>query len=160
MRAVIAFGTNIGDRAKNIEDAIASFNLLPKTKVIKISKIYETKPWGYENQENFYNGVILIETEFSKQAILGACLGIESGMGRVRNIKNGPRIIDLDVLFYENETSNTDELMLPHPQILNRVFVLVPLSDIFKNGIAFDYDFNSALKLASKEDIKEIKLEL
>ncbi|MEG1551893.1 MAG: 2-amino-4-hydroxy-6-hydroxymethyldihydropteridine diphosphokinase, partial [Oscillospiraceae bacterium] len=92
MRAVIAFGTNIGDRAKNIEDAIASFNLLPKTKVVKISKIYETKPWGYENQENFYNGVILIETEFSKQAILGACLGIESGMGRVRNIKNGPRI--------------------------------------------------------------------
>ena len=129
-RAFVAVGTNIGKRYDNISSAIDSLNLLPMTKVKAVSKIYETEPWGYAEQSNFLNGVIEVETTLSPAALLGALLGIEAAMGRLRTIKNGPRIIDLDLLLYDDLNINTDELVLPHPRMLERAFVLKPLVDL------------------------------
>ncbi len=135
MRAYLGIGTNIGDKLQNLQDAISALNLLPLTKVTDCSNVYETDPVGYANQDDFLNIVVEIETELNSDSLLGAALGIESGLGRVRTIKNGPRIIDIDVLLYENEVKNTNLLILPHPRMMERDFVLKPLLDLNFDGI-------------------------
>lgn len=130
----IALGSNMGDREKNLKRAAAALDSVPGIKVTAASQIYETKPVGYKNQANFYNAVVKVLTRLSPQALLGVCLGIESGMGRVRDIENGPRIIDLDLLLYESYTCNTDFLTLPHPRMNERTFVLKPLCEIYDSG--------------------------
>jgi 2-amino-4-hydroxy-6-hydroxymethyldihydropteridine diphosphokinase len=105
MKAYLGIGTNIGDRMKNLQDAIDALNLLPMTTVTNVSDVYETEPVGYDNQDDFLNIVVEVETELNPDNLLGSALGIEAGLGRVRIIKNGPRIIDIDLLIYENETS-------------------------------------------------------
>ncbi len=141
-KVLLGIGTNIGDRKQNIKDAVESLKRIPLTHVCRTSSIYETKPWGYAMQENFYNSVAEIETELSPSAILGVCLGIEAGIGRIREFKNGPRIIDIDVLFYENKKIDTAELKLPHPYIGERDFVLVPLKELFEDLNVFGYDYS------------------
>lgn len=136
MKAYLGIGTNLGDRMQNLQDSIDALNLLPLTTVTDISDVYETDPVGYDNQDDFLNIVVEVETELNPDNLLGACLGIEAGLGRVRTIKNGPRIIDIDLLIYENETSNTNTLVLPHPRMMERNFVLKPLLDLnFSNSI-------------------------
>ncbi|MBR2953989.1 MAG: 2-amino-4-hydroxy-6-hydroxymethyldihydropteridine diphosphokinase [Clostridia bacterium] len=136
MKAYLGVGTNIGDRMKNLQDSIDALNLLPLTTVTDVSNVYETDPVGYDNQDDFLNIVVEVETELNPDNLLGACLGIEAGIGRVRIIKNGPRIIDIDLLLYGNETSNTKTLVLPHPRMMERNFVLKPLLDLnFSNSI-------------------------
>lgn len=130
MKAYLGIGTNIGDKMKNLQDSIDALNLLPLTRVIDVSDIYETDPVGYDNQDNFLNIVVEVETRLNPDNLLGACLGIESGLGRIRTIKNGPRIIDIDLLLYENEIRTTDTLVLPHPRMMERNFVLKPLLDL------------------------------
>lgn len=130
MKAYLGIGTNIGDRLQNLQDAINSLNLLPMTSVTGVSDVYETDPVGYDNQDDFLNIVVEVETEFNADTLLGAALGIESGLGRVRTIKNGPRIIDIDLLLYGNEVRNTIALILPHPRMTERNFVLKPLLDL------------------------------
>ena len=142
MKAVLGIGTNIGNRLENIENVYSSLSLLPNTKIIKKSFVYETEPWGYEQQDRFLNCAVLIETELSPNALLGACLGIESALGRVRKFKNGPRIIDIDVLLLENIELSTDELTVPHKFIRQRDFVLVPLHDLAPENKIFGYDFD------------------
>lgn len=150
--AYVGFGTNMGDRAENIKEAVSSINLLPETKVTKISKIYETEPWGFKDQKMFLNGALKVETELSPNAFLGALLGIEAGMGRVRTIKNGPRIIDLDLLFYDDLVLNSKELVLPHPRIFERAFVLKPLGDICNSE-----EILTALENIDKSGVTEYK---
>ncbi len=136
MKAYLGIGTNIGDRMQNLQDSIDALNLLPFTTVKDVSNVYETDPVGYENQDDFLNIVVEVETELNPDNLLGACLGVEAGLGRIRTIKNGPRIIDIDLLIYENETSNTNTLVLPHPRMMERNFVLKPLLDLnFSNSI-------------------------
>ena len=142
MKAVIGIGTNIGDRYNNIKTAVEALELVPGIKVLRESSVYETEPWGYTEQEGFYNNVIEIECEKSPRALLGICLGIEAGMGRVRRFKYGPRVIDLDLLFYENELVKSDELTLPHPLIGERDFVLVPLKELFSSMNIYGFDYN------------------
>lgn len=130
MKAYLGIGTNIGDRIQNLKDAIASINLLTLTKATDCSDVYETDPVGYDNQNDFLNIVLEVETELNPDNLLGAALGIEAGLGRVRTIKNGPRIIDIDLLLYENEVRDTKTLVLPHPRMMERDFVLKPLLDL------------------------------
>ena len=130
MKAYLGIGTNIGDRMKNLQDAIDSLNLLPMTTVTDVSNVYETDPVGYDDQDDFLNIVVEVETELNPDNLLGAALGIEAGLGRVRIIKNGPRIIDVDLLLYGNETKDTKTLVLPHPRMMERNFVLKPLLDL------------------------------
>ncbi len=136
MKAYLGIGTNIGDRMKNLQDSIDSLNLLPLTQVTDVSDVYETDPVGYENQDNFLNIVVEVETELNPHNLLGAALGVEAGLGRVRTIKNGPRIIDIDLLLYEKEITESETLILPHPRMMERNFVLKPLLDLdFNNTV-------------------------
>lgn len=130
MKAYLSIGTNMGNRMQNLGDAISALNLLPFTKVTDCSNVYETDPVGYDNQADFLNMVVEISTELTSDNLLGAALGIEAGMGRVRTIKNGPRIIDIDLLLYENEIKSNRTLILPHPRMMERNFVLKPLLDL------------------------------
>lgn len=156
MKAVIGLGTNMGERAENIKQAIQALSLLPNTKVLNQSSVYETKPYGFTDQPDFLNMVLLLETSMSPEALLGACLGIEAGFGRIRRFKNGPRILDLDVLLIDGYSSNTDLLRVPHPQILNRSFVLCPLYEMFPSGKVFGFSFLSAYQQHPKDDIQRI----
>lgn len=144
-KAYLAFGSNIGEAEKNIREAYAALSLVPGIAPRRLSRMYVTKPWGYAEQPDFVNACCEIETSLSPEALLGVCLGIEAAMGRVRAIKNGPRIIDIDLLLFENETRNTAELVLPHPRMLERGFVLEPLADIAVNGRVLNIDVAAAL---------------
>ncbi len=130
MKAYLSIGTNIGNRMANLQNALGALNLLPLTRVTDVSDVYETDPVGYDNQDEFLNIVVEVETKLNSDNLLGSALGIEAGFGRVRNIKNGPRIIDIDVLLYEKEFKATETLILPHPRMMERNFVLKPLLDL------------------------------
>ena len=101
--------------------------------VINSSSFYATAAWGNEAQPDFLNQVIIIETFLISAALLKTVLAIEKKMGRVRTIKNAPRIIDIDILFFNNEIINTKNLQVPHPEIQNRRFVLIPLEELTPN---------------------------
>lgn len=135
-RAYLGIGTNIGDRLDNLQKAVDSLNLLPNTKVTAVSRVYETDPVGYSAQDDFLNMAAEVSTDLTPEGLLGACLGIEAGLGRVRTVKNGPRIIDIDLLLYDDVICATPMLTLPHPRMFEREFVLRPLLDIrFSNPL-------------------------
>ena len=144
-KACLAFGANVGDAKENIKEAYAALALIPGVRVLKTSSFYVTKPWGVTDQPDFVNSAALVETDYSPEALLGICLGIEAGMGRVRTVKNGPRRIDVDLLLYEGETRDTRELKLPHPRMHERPFVLQPLSELTDTGVVLGFDAAGAL---------------
>lgn len=152
--AYLSLGSNIGDRLKNLQGAVDALTLLPRTKVTAVSSVYETEPVGLKEQRSFYNIAVKVETSLSPRCLLGACLGIEAAMGRIRNIKNGPRIIDIDLILYDNEKYNDEELTLPHKEMNNRAFVLVPLTEI---GGAEKCDVFSGSKVIKTEEKIVIK---
>lgn len=156
MKAVLGLGTNMGERAENLKQAVQALNLLPNTSVVKCSSVYETKPYGFADQPDFLNMVLILETALSPEALLGACLGIEAGFGRIRRFKNGPRVLDLDVLLIEGYSADTDLLRVPHPQILYRSFVLCPLYELFPSGSAFGFPFLNAYEAHPKDDIQKL----
>jgi len=124
----LALGTNLGDRPKNLETAISS--LPPSVIVQKRSSIYETPPWGFEDQPAFLNMVLQAETEFSPWKLLKYIKKLEGRMGRKRTFRNGPRLIDIDILFYDQLETEQSGLVIPHPRIAERAFVLKPLAEI------------------------------
>jgi 2-amino-4-hydroxy-6-hydroxymethyldihydropteridine diphosphokinase len=127
----LGIGANLGDRNRNIKEAIKKINLLKDTKVIKISKIIETKPvGGPPAQGNFLNAALKIQTRISPLKLLKDLKKIEKGLGRTKSVKYGPRAIDLDILFYGDRIINTEELTIPHPRLFARDFVLKPLSEV------------------------------
>ena len=138
-KAVIALGTNIGNRNENLELAVSAIEKLQRIKILSRSGIYETKPWGVIDQPDFLNMVILVETNMPPHMLLGELLGIESAMGRIRTLRYGPRIIDLDIISYDNTLINDEFLTLPHPLAVDRDFVMKPLSDIDSDGTIRDF---------------------
>ncbi len=127
-KVYIALGTNLGNREENLREALGK---LEKTvQIQKKSSILETDPEGYENQGKFLNMVISAQTTLNPQKLLEKILNIESEMGRKREIKNGPRIIDLDILLYKDRIINDPNLKIPHPIMHKRKFVLEPLKEI------------------------------
>ena len=158
--AVIGLGTNMGDRVYNLNVAVRAISRLPNVKVKAGSGVYETDPIGKEDQNRFYNAVLLVETTASPHVLLGGCLGIEAAMGRIREEKNGPRIIDLDLLIYENYKSDSFELQVPHPRMLKRAFVLKPLSDIFPSGRALGIFFQPYLRELGDDGVDKTDYEL
>lgn len=141
MQYVISVGTNLGDKKKNIDNAIDAINNIPYTDVVKMSNIYKTEPVGYARQDDFYNAILLVESQFDPHEMLGICLGVEAGLGRIRALKNGPRILDLDIIFVEGEEIKTPNLIVPHPRYHERRFVLEPMLDVFPSGEAFGREF-------------------
>jgi len=125
----LSIGSNLGNREENCEKAI-SFLEQNGIKVTKRSSLYETEPWGVKNQPKFINMAVEVETYLEPQELLKTIKKIEAELGRRSNIRWGPRVIDLDILFYDNLIINTPELTIPHPAIIEREFVLKPLSEI------------------------------
>jgi len=126
----IGLGSNVGDRLQNIKKAVSLIADWPDSKILKTSSIYETEPWGVKDQAPFFNAVIEISTNLLPEVLLKHCLDTEKQMGRIRTIKWGPRIIDLDILFYGSQVIKTDTLVIPHPLLAERDFVIIPLNDI------------------------------
>jgi 2-amino-4-hydroxy-6-hydroxymethyldihydropteridine diphosphokinase len=127
-------------------NAVHAVERLPETTVIVSSSLYETTPIDVPNeQDDYLNACVVIMTELSPHALLGACLGIEAAMGRERKIPHDSRTIDIDLLIYEGVVNCDAELTVPHPQMLKRAFVLVPLSEIFTNDVAIGVDFSAEL---------------
>lgn len=122
-------GGNVGDRLMNLQQASLKIEKEAGT-VLKKSAIYETAAWGLTDQNSFLNQVLLISTASGAEDLLQTLLHIELELGRKRMIKMGPRNIDIDILFYNNEIISSPNLTVPHPQIANRRFVLTPLNEI------------------------------
>lgn len=156
MKYIIGVGTNLGDRKENITQAAEALALVPKTTVLRQSKLYETAPVGYDDQPNFYNACFEVESSLEPGELLGVCLGIEAGFGRVRDIKNGPRIVDLDVIFAENQTLASANLTVPHPRYQERRFVLIPLLELFPDGTAYGILFKQYLLGIKGQAVKEV----
>ena len=124
----LALGTNLGDRPGNLQNAIAG--LPPVVTVLGSSPVYETLPWGVTDQPAFLNMVIKGETHSEPLELLKQLKLLETRLGRLPSIRYGPRLIDIDLLFYNDLILNTAELTIPHPSLHERAFVLVPLADL------------------------------
>ncbi len=131
----LSLGSNVGNRNENLRNA--NFHINQGTnRILGVSSVYETEPWGNRDQQNFLNQVVEIVTELPPVELLSFLKGIESQMGRtVSEIRYEPRVIDIDILFYEQLILTSDTLMIPHPLIHQRRFVLVPLVEIAENWI-------------------------
>ena len=124
----LALGSNLGDRLANLKQAIAA--LPPQMEVKAKSRVYETPPWGYADQPMFLNQVIKANTYLEFEPLLKHIKRLEIALGRKPSFKNGPRLIDLDILFYDDLVIETPSLVIPHPHMHERGFVLLPLMDI------------------------------
>ncbi len=133
-QALIALGSNLGDSRAILEAAIETLNKKPGIQVKTHSSWYETPPLG-PPQPNYLNGCALLETEITPEELLTTLLEIEREFGRVRREKWGPRIIDLDLLLFDNLIQQTPQLQVPHPQMRQRAFVMIPLAEIVPNWI-------------------------
>lgn len=126
----LGLGSNIGDKPANIAKALRLLQESGEIGVTAVSSIYKTQPWGYLAQAPFANACALALTRLDPAALLRAIKQIEADMGRKETIRWGPRLIDIDILFYGDEPLSTATLVLPHKELFNRAFVLVPLSEI------------------------------
>ncbi len=144
----LGLGANVGDKKKNLEEAIEK--LREKIINIKISKFYETNPWGFVSQDKFLNAAIQGKTFLTPLELLNFVKSIEKKVGRVERFKWGPREIDIDILFYDDLIYKDESLVIPHPFIQERKFVLDPLMDL-------DPDF---VHPVTKKTIREILNEL
>lgn len=156
MRYVFSLGSNLGDRKENLEKALTAIETLPKTRILIKSSIYETQPVGYEEQDNFYNMCVEVDSIFNPYEMTGAILGIEAGMGRVRTIKDGPRVIDIDIIFVENMVIETPNLKVPHPRYKQRRFVLMPLEEMYPNGRFMGYHFYGLSDKIENQEVKKL----
>ncbi|GGK08443.1 2-amino-4-hydroxy-6-hydroxymethyldihydropteridine diphosphokinase [Luteimonas terricola] len=133
VRACVGLGGNIGDVAAALRDALAALDALPGTRLLRASGFYRTPAWGMEDQADFVNAAALLETTLAPRALLDALLAIERAHGRERAADGsrwGPRTLDLDLLLYGESEIDAPGLVVPHPQLHARAFVLVPLADI------------------------------
>jgi 2-amino-4-hydroxy-6-hydroxymethyldihydropteridine diphosphokinase/dihydropteroate synthase len=127
-KAVIAFGSNLGDRVANIEAALSKMRE-QGLRVVKLSALYETKPMYYDDQDPFLNGVCLVETSLEPLPLLDLLQSVENELGRKRIIDKGPRTIDLDIVLYNQDHIKHPRLHIPHISMLEREFVLRPLAE-------------------------------
>ncbi len=128
--AYIGFGSNLGDRLENCRKALEALAALPESRLLKTSSFYETDPVGLEDQPPFINGVALLQTGKDAHWLLSQMLNIEDILGRIRTQKWGPRYIDLDLLFFDDLLIDSPDLIVPHPLLHERRFVLEPLNEI------------------------------
>jgi 2-amino-4-hydroxy-6-hydroxymethyldihydropteridine diphosphokinase len=126
--AFLALGTNLGDRLANLRAALNAFS--PEIKVVAESKVYETPPWGYEDQPAFLNMAVRCETALEPESLLKRIQQLEVELGRQQSFRWGPRLIDIDILFYDDLFLESESLTTPHPRLHERGFVLVPLVEI------------------------------
>ena len=129
-RAYIAIGSNLQQPRLQVTQAFDLLDTLPHTSLVRRSSLYRTAPVGYDNQPDFINAVAEIETALEPRQLLQELLALESAQGRERPFPNAPRVLDLDLLLYNDRIMQTPELTLPHPRMHTRAFVLLPLAEI------------------------------
>lgn len=158
-KVYIALGTNIEPRDMHLSEALNLLEANESVAIQKRSSIYETVPVGYLDQGDFLNMVIEMHTLLEPNALLEFCQEIENKLGRERDIRFGPRTIDLDILLYNQENSTEEQLVIPHPRMVERAFVLVPLAEIAEEAILPNTgkSVQEYLNLLSEEDIKTVR---
>lgn len=132
--AYLSMGSNIGNRLEHLQLAVRQLNEHPSITVRKISSVYETEPVGLTEQAKFLNIAVELETSLEAIELLHACQSIENKLGRMRKIRWGPRTVDLDILLYNEEQIQLEDLIVPHLRMQERAFVLVPLVEIAKEA--------------------------
>lgn len=135
MKAIIALGSNLGDRFEYLQSSLNEIGELSETEIVKVSNIYETKPVGGPEQGNYLNAVGSINTELSAEEFLLKLLLIELNLGRERSVVWGPRTIDLDLIWFNDQTLDSEKLTLPHPRAQERCFVLKPWLEIDEDAM-------------------------
>ena len=150
----LALGSNMGNRLSNLKAAV--LNLTPQMTVKQKSSVYETPPWGFTEQDAFLNQVVKVTTYLEPEPLLRHLKRMETALGRVPNFQNGPRVIDIDILFFDNTIINTPPLMVPHPRLHERAFVLVPLAEIEPDFIhpILQRPINKILEDVDRSEIK------
>ena len=129
-KSYLGLGSNMGDKKRYLYDAIQILNHREEITITTLSSLYETAPWGYVDQDIFMNLVVEIETSLSPFELLDVCQSIENELGRVREFKWGPRVIDVDILLYDDQVIQSKRLTVPHPYMIERDFVMIPLAEI------------------------------
>lgn len=152
--AALGLGGNIGDPPAAMAQALDSFARHESCRLLAVSQLYSTPPWGKTDQADFFNCCALIETSLAAEALLDLCLEIERGMKRVRTERWGPRTIDIDVLTFGDEIITTERVEIPHPRMTERAFVLMPLCDIAPELVVNGRPVSQWLETADKTGIK------
>lgn len=154
-RAALSLGSNLGDKRANIAAAIAALDAGGAAPLAR-SADYRTEPWGPVAQDWFVNACVLVETALAPADLLALCLRVERDLGRVRDTKWGPRTLDIDILTYDDLTVTTPDLVLPHPYMLERRFVLVPLVEIAPDLIVHGRSIAKALRELGAGDVQRL----
>lgn len=144
----LLLGTNLGDKKSNLDEAFSHLSELGT--ISNKSSIYITPPWGKTDQPEFYNQVLILNTSLTAEVLLAEIMNIEKVMGRVRHEKWGERLIDIDILYFEKQIINKDELIVPHPGIPERKFTLIPLVELAPEFI------NPVTNKSNKEMLDEL----
>jgi len=129
-RAYLGLGSNLGDRLAHLQRAIDALGATAGINVTAVSSVYETAPVGGPEQDDYLNAVVAIETDLAPHALLAAAMAVEQLEDRVRDVRWGPRTLDVDVLLFGDEQIDTPDLVVPHPRMHERAFVLMPLRDV------------------------------
>ncbi|UMZ74916.1 2-amino-4-hydroxy-6-hydroxymethyldihydropteridine diphosphokinase [Natranaerofaba carboxydovora] len=154
----LSLGTNVGDRLDNLRQAVSLISEFESCEIIKVSGVYETKPWGYTEQDDFYNLCICMQTELPPYELLNKCQQVEKELDRKRDFKWGPRTMDVDILLYGDLTNEDETLTIPHKHMHERAFVLYPLMDIDKDLIVKDKTIEEWCELLDDEEKESITL--
>jgi len=154
----LGLGSNIDDRVTHINTATFLIGSCSEIKIVKSSLVYETEPWGIRNQKAFYNQVLMLECSLLPEDLLSFVKEVEVKSGRTQRDKWHQREIDVDVLFYDNEVVSTDSFCLPHKEVQNRKFVLVPMCEIAEEFVHPVLKKSMRVLLNETKDISEVKL--
>lgn len=156
-KAYLLLGSNMGNSKMQLSKAVSHIEK-KIGKLLRRSSLYSTAAWGNTEQPDFLNQVIIVQTELSAEQTMQQILSIEKKMGRVRTIKNAPRIIDIDILFFNKKIISQPDLVIPHPQTQNRRFVLVPLNELspgFKHPVLKKTIHNLFIHCVDKLNVKK-----
>jgi 2-amino-4-hydroxy-6-hydroxymethyldihydropteridine diphosphokinase len=156
--AWIALGSNIQPKEVYLQQAVQRLANCQDIVLKQVSTVYETEPVGYEEQDQFLNLVVEVDTNLTPQELLRACQQIEQELGRERVIRWGPRTVDLDILLYSNENMNIEELILPHPRMHERAFVLVPLAEIAPHLTLKGREVKDWLDTMAAEEVQGVRV--
>ncbi|AXI07566.1 2-amino-4-hydroxy-6-hydroxymethyldihydropteridine diphosphokinase [Oceanobacillus sp. 143] len=158
-KAYLALGTNIEPRLDYLHDALRALEDHQAIEIKQESSIYETVPVGYKDQADFLNMVIEVETRLTSMELLDYCQQVELNLGRKRDIRFGPRTIDLDILTFNQENSKIERLIIPHPRMQERAFVLIPLKEIAADYLipVLDKRPQELIHALPKADINDVR---
>lgn len=155
-RAWLGLGANLDDRAATIVEAVRRLGATPGIRVVGRSDLYETPPWGVVDQPAFLNAAVEIETELAPAQLLAACIGVERALGRRRDRRWGPRLIDIDILHVEGVAMTSGELSLPHRHLTERAFALAPLAEIAPDLVVGDRPVSAWLAALDQRGIRRL----